>query len=88
MELFLKEKSEIIPEKMRILNGFANRKGWVLSMRLLSQVLFDRMAILNGNSPPFSIWYVSCLTGGKFSSLHLRAEVANIATILENSLLT
>ena len=41
-------------EKMLILKGLAISMGWILSFSILSQVLFNRMVMLNGNLPLFS----------------------------------
>ena len=35
-----------MPEKMRILNGLARRKGWVLSLSTLLKVLNNKMTLL------------------------------------------
>ena len=48
----------IMLEKMWTLNGLADRNGWVLSLSVLHQAHLNRMALLNGNLPPFSKQYV------------------------------
>ena len=39
----------IMKEKMGILNGLPNRKGWVLNLSIMSKSLLNGMAMLNGN---------------------------------------
>ena len=53
-------------QKTRILNGFANRKGLVLNLSILLQVLLNRMAVWNRNLPPSSIRFMSCSTVRNF----------------------
>ena len=48
----------VIPEKMHILNGLANKKRCVLSLNTLPQVLLNKIAMLNGNLLHWSIWYI------------------------------
>ena len=80
----------LMPKKMRILNRVANRKGWVLSLSILQQVNFNRMAVLNkknniSNSVHAILTWEIFLS---FLKTRLWAEAANRATLLENNLLT
>ena len=63
----------IKPGKMRALNKFVNRKGWVLSLSTVPQ--------LNGKS-------CSSKTFSSFLRNGIWAEASNTATLLENNLLT
>ena len=50
----------IMLEKMWILKGLANMKGWIFSLSILLQVLLNKMAMLNVNLLPFSMGCKSC----------------------------
>ena len=77
----------IVPEKMKMLNRFVSRKGWLLSLSILLSVngcvewkcdtFFNRVhAILNGGK------------SSSFSRNSLWTEATNKAIFLDNALLT